>query len=126
MIGAPEDALGVDDEEPAERDALVLEQDAVVARDLHALVRHERELQIGSEPACLARLGRPREVRELGVGGDAWRQNECRCARAGCGDAPRTTVLISFRAGRASLNARISVGQTKVKSLRRSFVSPPQ
>lgn len=33
-------------------------------------------------------------------------------------DAPRRTVLMALNCGRASLKARISVGQTKVKSLR--------
>ena len=33
------------------------------------------------------------------------------------GDVPRTAVLIAWNAGSASLKARISVGQTKVKSL---------
>lgn len=69
-MDAPEDTLRIYDEEPAERDALVLEQDAVVARDLHGLVRDERELQVGAESALLPRLGRPREVRILRIGGD--------------------------------------------------------
>ena len=73
---APQHALGIDEEEPAERDALVLDEDAVVARDAHAAVRDERELEVGAEPACLAVLRGPGEVGVLRVGGDA-------CGQAG-------------------------------------------
>ena len=38
-------------------------------------------------------------------------------------DSPMTSVLIALKAGIASLNARISVGQTKVKSLQRDIAS---
>lgn len=34
-------------------------------------------------------------------------------------DVPRRAVLTDLKAGRASLKARISVGQTKVKSLKK-------
>lgn len=61
----PENTLGVDDEQPAERDALPLQQHTVVARDLHRLVRNERQLEVGPEPALRARLRRPRQVREV-------------------------------------------------------------
>ena len=36
-------------------------------------------------------------------------------------DAPSTVVFKRAKSGSASLNARISVGQTKVKSLRRKY-----
>ena len=69
-----EDALGVDDEEPAERDAVRLDEHAVVARDLHVAVRDERQLEVGAEAALAARLGRPGKVRVGRVRRDACQQ----------------------------------------------------
>lgn len=66
-----ENTLGVDDEEAAERDALVLDEDAVAARDLGGLVGDEGELQVGAQTALLAGLLNPREMGEVGVGGHA-------------------------------------------------------
>lgn len=62
-----QDALGVDDEQAAQGHALVLEQHPVLARDGLALVRHERQAQVRPQPALLARLLRPRQVREVRV-----------------------------------------------------------
>ena len=60
-----ENTLGVNDEETAEGDALVLEQHAVVARDLLAAVGDQRQLQVGAETALLARLRLPGQVGEV-------------------------------------------------------------
>ena len=65
-----EGALGVDEEEAAEGNARILEEDAVVARDLHALVGDELELEVGAEAALVALGVGPREVRVLRVGRD--------------------------------------------------------
>jgi hypothetical protein len=65
-----EDTLGVDDEETAKSDTLVLNQDTVVARDLGGLVGDEGELQVGTETTLLARLLNPGKMGEVGVGGD--------------------------------------------------------
>ena len=53
-IDAPKDALRVDDEETTERDTCVLNQHAVVARDLHAAVGDEGDLEVGAKAAGLA------------------------------------------------------------------------
>jgi hypothetical protein len=66
-----ENTLGVDDEETAESDALVLDQNAVGAGDLGGLVGDEGELQVRTETALLAGLLDPGEMGEVGVGGDA-------------------------------------------------------
>jgi hypothetical protein len=65
-----EDTLGVDNEETAQGDALVLDQDAVAAGDLCALIGDEGELQVGTQTALLAGLLNPGEMGEVGVGGD--------------------------------------------------------
>lgn len=65
-----EGALGVDDEETAQRDALLLNQDAVVAGDAVGGVGNEGELEVGAEAALLAGLSLPGEVRVVRVGGD--------------------------------------------------------
>ena len=72
----PEDALGVDDEEATESDTVLLNQDTVVTRNLHALVGEEGELEVGTETALLAGLGRPGKVSVVRVGGST------------CGDGP--------------------------------------
>ena len=71
------DTLGVDEVGRAEREALLLEQAAVVGRDLVVLVRDERDserraLAIGlrAKTAERARRGSPLEVSELAVGRD--------------------------------------------------------
>ena len=66
-----ENTLGVDDEETAESDALVLDEDTVGAGDLGGLVGDEGELQVGTETALLAGLLDPGEMGEVGVSGDA-------------------------------------------------------
>ena len=58
----PECALGVDDKEAAKGDALLLNENAVVARDGHGLVRDERQLEVWTKSALLARLSRPSKV----------------------------------------------------------------
>lgn len=63
-----EGTLGVNDEETAEGNTLVLEQHAVVARDLLAAVGDQRQLQVGTETTLLARLRLPGQVGEVGVG----------------------------------------------------------
>jgi hypothetical protein len=65
-----EDTLGVDDEETAESDTLVLDQDTVVTGDLGGLVGDEGELQVGTETTLLAGLLNPGKMSEVGVGGD--------------------------------------------------------
>lgn len=65
-----EDTLRVDDEQPAERNPLILNEDTVVARDLQVPVREQWELEVRAEPALLARLRSPGKVREVRVGGD--------------------------------------------------------
>ena len=72
----PEDTLGIDVEEATESDTVLLDQDTVVARDLHALVGEEGELEVGTETALLAGLGRPSKVSVVRVGGGT------------CGDGP--------------------------------------
>lgn len=64
----PQGTLGVDDEQAAERDALLLDEHIVVAGDGHGLVRDKWQLQVGPEATLLARLGRPGEMGEVGVG----------------------------------------------------------
>lgn len=66
----PEGTLGVDDEETAESNALLLNQDVVVTGDLLVLVRDQGELEVGAKTTLLAGLGRPGKVREVGVGGN--------------------------------------------------------
>lgn len=65
-----EGALRVDQEEAPEGDAGLLEEDAVVARDLHVLVGDELELEVRAEAALVAVGVGPREVRVLRVGRD--------------------------------------------------------
>lgn len=65
-----EGALGVDDEETAQGDAFLLDQDAVVARDLEVLVGNQGELQVLAQTALLARTLAPGQVCEVAVGGD--------------------------------------------------------
>ena len=121
----PEDTLGVDEEEAAKRDALLLDEHVVVSRDGHGLVGDQGQLQVRAKAALLAGLGRPREVGEVRVRRHAcgwWRgrKYETRDRRARVGgktNVPRTVVLICLNWGNASLKARISVGHTKVKSL---------
>src|SRR5918998_501258 len=60
-------ALGVDDEQAAQRDALVLDEHAVVARHLLRDVRGERVLQ-ALDAVLIARRAQPRAVRMHGVG----------------------------------------------------------
>ena len=72
----PEDTLGIDDEEATESDTVLLNQDTVVTRNLHALVGEEGELEVGTETALLAGLGRPGKVSVVRVGGGT------------CGDGP--------------------------------------
>ena len=67
-----EGAFGVDEEEPAEGDAFVLDEHAVVARDALVAVGDEGELEVGSETALRAGLGGPGEVRVGRVGRDTW------------------------------------------------------
>jgi hypothetical protein len=64
----PENTLGVNQVACTERDALVLDQTPVVARHTHVAVSEQRNAQVGSEPASVARLLRPRVVRVLRVG----------------------------------------------------------
>ena len=68
---APKDTLRVDDEEATERDTRVLDQHAVVARNLHAAVGDEGDLEVGAKAAGLALELRPCKVRVLRVGGEA-------------------------------------------------------
>lgn len=63
-------ALGVDDEEAAQGDALLLDQDAVVAGDLEVLVGDQGQLQVLTETALLAGALAPCQVGEVAVGGD--------------------------------------------------------
>lgn len=63
-----EDTLGVDDEEAAQGNTLVLNQDTVAARDLVGLVGDERKLQVRTKATLLARLLNPGEVGEVRVG----------------------------------------------------------
>ena len=65
---APRDALRVDDEETTERDARVLDQHAVVARDLHAAVGDEGDLEVGAKATGLTLELRTRKVCVLRVG----------------------------------------------------------
>jgi len=67
-LDAPQDTLGVDDEQSTKSNALLLEKDAVVAGDLHVPVGNERKREVRSETTLLAGLGGPCKVRELGVG----------------------------------------------------------
>ena len=67
----PEDTLGIDDEEATERDTRILDQHAVVARNLHAAVGDEGDLEVGAKAAGLALELRPCKVRVLRVGGEA-------------------------------------------------------
>lgn len=66
-----QDALGVDDEQATQRDALILNQDTVVARDLEVLVGNQRQLQVLAQATLLAGALTPRKVGEVAVGGDA-------------------------------------------------------
>lgn len=63
-------ALGVDDEEAAQRDALLLNQHAVVARDLEVLVRNQRQLQVLAQATLLAGALPPGQVCKVAVGRD--------------------------------------------------------
>ena len=65
-----ERSLGVDQEQAAEGDTGVLDQDVVGARDGQVLVGDELEVEVGAEPALVARGVGPREVRVLRVGRD--------------------------------------------------------
>jgi hypothetical protein len=65
-----QDAFGVDDEEAAQRDALVLDEHAVVARDALRHVGRERVLE-ALDAALVARRLEPGAVREGRVGRDA-------------------------------------------------------
>lgn len=63
-------ALGVDDEEAAQGDALLLNQAAVVAGNLEVLVGNEGELEVLAETTLLAGAFAPGQVGEVAVGGD--------------------------------------------------------
>ena len=81
----PYDALWIDEEKTSERDTLLLDENVVVARDLHVPVGDQREFQVGPETALLPRLLPPGKVRVLRVGRDAWvnvsNRYHCRCVR---------------------------------------------
>lgn len=62
--------LGVDDEEAAQGDALLLDQDAVVAGNLEVLVGDQGQLQVLTKTALLAGPLAPCQVGEVAVGGD--------------------------------------------------------
>ncbi len=66
----PESTLGVDDEEATERNAVLLDEDIVVAGDGHGLVGDEGQLEVRAKATLLAGLGRPRKVGEVRVRGD--------------------------------------------------------
>lgn len=72
-IYAPQDSLGVDDEEPTEGDALLLEEDTVVAGNLHISVGDEGKGEVRAKATLLAGLGGPGKVRVLRVGGNSCR-----------------------------------------------------
>lgn len=67
----PQDTLGVNDEETTKGNALLLEEDTVVAGDLHVPVGDEGEGEVRAEATLLAGLGGPGEVRVLRVGGNS-------------------------------------------------------
>jgi len=65
-----ESSLGVDKEETTKRNTSILDQDAVVASDLHRLVGDELELEIRSESSLVAVGVGPGKVRVFRVAGD--------------------------------------------------------
>lgn len=66
-----EDALGVDDEQAAQGNALFLDEDAVAARNLLRSVGDKGKLQVRTQAALLSGLLNPGEVGEVRVGGNA-------------------------------------------------------
>ena len=67
---SPENPLRVDDEEPPERDACLLDEDPVVSGDVLVEVGDEGVAQ-PAQPALLAGLVDPGQVGEVRVGRDA-------------------------------------------------------
>lgn len=63
-------ALGVDDEEAAQGDALLLNEAAVVAGNLEVLVGNQGQLEVLAQTTLLAGALAPRQVGEVAVGGD--------------------------------------------------------
>ena len=71
-----EDTLGVNDEEATKGDTFLLNENAVVARDLLVPVGNQRELEVRAQTALLAGLVGPGEVRVCGIGGNTWKVRE--------------------------------------------------
>ena len=113
--------LGVDDEETSERDACVLDQDAVLLGDLLVEVRGQGVVE-ATKTALLAGEVDPGEVGEVGVGAHADHLAvDVLGLRIEIEVMPRFPILT--RIGKRTLNswilsenAIISVGHTKVKS----------
>ena len=63
-----ENTLGVNDEEATKSDTFLLNENAVVARDLLVPVGNQRELEVGAQTALLAGLVGPGEVSVLRIG----------------------------------------------------------
>ena len=67
--GIPQNTLGIDDEKTTESDTHFFNEDTVLSRDLHVTVCQERQLELGTQAACLTSLVSPRKVGVLRISG---------------------------------------------------------
>jgi hypothetical protein len=68
---SPQNALGVNNEETTQGDAVFLEEDTVILRNLHCLISEQGEREVGTQATLATILLGPGEVGELRVAGDA-------------------------------------------------------
>jgi len=68
---SPQNALGIYDEEATQGDAVFLEENTVIPRNLHCLISEQGEREVGTQAALATILLGPGEVGELRIAGDA-------------------------------------------------------
>ena len=69
-MDSPQNALGVNDEEATQGDAVFLEEHTVIPRNLHRLISEQWEREVWTQAALAAILLGPGEVGELRVARD--------------------------------------------------------
>jgi hypothetical protein len=69
-IDSPQHALGINDEEATQGDAVFLNQNTIIPRNLHRLISKQWEREVWAQAALATILLGPGEVGELRVAGD--------------------------------------------------------
>ena len=70
-IDSPQNALGINDEEATQGDAVFLDENTIISCNLHCLVSKQGECEVRTQSTLLTILLGPGEVGELGVAGNA-------------------------------------------------------